>query len=167
MTSNLVNSNLTVATFPNWSCDAKCILGETGSGMFHHLRCSLHKKRVFASSSLRWVGNIRRMCYATPWTCQLQRLSRVVLDMEWPWMLMALSMAFCVSVFHLAWKWTVSRMAFYPDSSQASVGRLGPLQVSVERHSPKLPELQKAKGMAWWIGTRWAVAKLTESHRYN
>ncbi|CAL1165796.1 unnamed protein product [Cladocopium goreaui] len=41
-------------------------------------------------------------------------------------------------------------------ASEASVGRLGPLQVSVERNSPKLPELQKAKGMAWWIGTRWS-----------
>ena len=59
----------------------------------------------------------------------------------------------------------VRKQCFFFPSCQASVGRLGPLQVSVERNSPKLPELQKAKGMAWWIGTRWAVAKLTESHR--
>jgi len=39
---------------------------------------------------------------------------------------------------------------------EASVGRLGPFQIIVERNSPKPAELQKAKGMAWWIGTRWS-----------
>ena len=98
--------------------------------------------------------------------------------------IMALSMAFCVSVsvFHLGLKWTerdgwpvIHRLVsgstwkhkvFSRSSCQASVGRLGPLQVAVERNSPKLPELQKAKGMAWWIGTRSAVACCRQAQIY-
>ncbi|CAK8998350.1 unnamed protein product [Durusdinium trenchii] len=39
---------------------------------------------------------------------------------------------------------------------EASVGRLGPLRVIVEKASPKVPDLQKAKGSMWWTGTKWS-----------
>ena len=39
-------------------------------------------------------------------------------------------------------------------AAEASVGRLGPLRVVVEKTSPKIPQELKAKGMLWWTGMR-------------
>ena len=37
---------------------------------------------------------------------------------------------------------------------QASVGRIGPLQITVQKSAPQVPELQKSKGVLWWMGSK-------------
>ena len=43
-------------------------------------------------------------------------------------------------------------------ATEASVGRVGPLRVTVERAPPKVSDLmQKAKGAMWWTGSKWST----------
>ena len=34
------------------------------------------------------------------------------------------------------------------------MGRLGPLQIMVQKTAPPVPELQKSKGVLWWTGSK-------------
>ncbi|CAJ1366536.1 unnamed protein product, partial [Effrenium voratum] len=65
----------------------------------------------------------------------------------------------CTFLVELSWEHQeelLSTGAFPLPAAEASVGRIGPIQVLVEKRTPQVPELQKAKGALWWAGTRWS-----------
>jgi len=69
----------------------------------------------------------------------------------------------CTLFVELSWEHQEELLAqgmFPTPAAEASVGRIGPLQITVQKTAPPVPEMQKSKGVLWWTGSKWAAKQM-------